>query len=163
MCNSVYSGNDIAEAEISFIHKSFDEDAMRRVSTLLVFFLALVCSHASAKSSNYVFTGKDMYESCLHAVNGLGKTGEYDDHRFGVCAGYIAGIVDFHTVATTVELLDPDMFCLPPGISPAQVIRDVTQYLADNPGKQDDLAAYLVITALHEAYPCQEEKEKPGK
>ena len=93
--------------------KAGDEDAMRRVSTLLVFFLALVCSHASAKSSNYVFTGKDMYESCLHALNGLGKTGEYDDHRFGVCAGYIAGIVDFHTVATTVELLDPDMFCLP--------------------------------------------------
>ena len=95
--------------------KAGDENVMRRLSTLLVFFFALVCTHASAKSSNYVFTGKDMYESCLHALNGLGKTGEYDDHQFGVCAGYIAGIVDFHTVATTVELLDPDMFCLPPG------------------------------------------------
>jgi len=130
---------------------------MKRLSALLVFFLALICSHASAKSLHYVFTGKDMYESCLHAVKGLDKSEEYNEHRFGVCAGYIAGIVDFHTVATTVELLDPDMFCLPPGISPAQIIHEVTQYLADNPGKQDDPAAYLVILALSQAHPCREE------
>ena len=131
---------------------------MKRLSALLVVFFALVCSQASAKSSNFVFTGKDMYESCTHALIGLDKTGEYDDHRFGVCAGYIAGIVDFHTVATTVEALSDDMFCLPRNITTAQVIRDVTQYLEENPGKYHDLAAYLVILALREAYPCNEDK-----
>jgi hypothetical protein len=130
---------------------------MKRLSVLLVVFFALLCSHASAKSSNYVFTGNEIYESCTHALKGFAKTEEYDDHRFGVCAGFIAGIVDFHTVATTVESLPVDMFCLPQNISTAQVIRDVTQYLADNTEKLHDLAAYLVILALREAYPCQEE------
>jgi hypothetical protein len=130
---------------------------MKRISALLVVLFALVCSHANAKSSNYVFTGTDIYESCTHALKGLKKTGEYDDHRFGVCAGFIAGIVDFHTVATTVESLPVDMFCLPGNISTAQVIRDVTQYLEDHPEKHHDLAAYSVILALREAYPCQEE------
>jgi hypothetical protein len=138
-------------------NKPPNEDSMKILSALLVVLFALVCSHASAKSSNYVFTGKDIYESCTHALKGLDKTGEYDDHRFGACAGYIAGIVDFHTVVSTVESLPVDMFCLPRNISTAQVIRDVTQYLEDNPGKHHDLAAYLVILALREAYPCQEE------
>jgi len=130
---------------------------MKRVSALLFAIIMLVGSQVQAKSSNYVFTGKDMYESCIHALTGLDRTGEYDDHRFGVCAGYIAGIVDFHTVAITVESLPADMFCLPKNITTAQVIRDVTQYLEDNPGKHHDLAAYLVILALREAYPCQED------
>jgi hypothetical protein len=130
---------------------------MKRLSALLVVFFTLVCSHVSAESSNFVFTGKEMYESCNHALKGLDRTGKYDDHRFGVCAGYIAGIVDFHTMATTVQSLSADMFCLPPQISTAQVIRSVTQYLEDNPGKHHDLAAYLVILALREGYPCKEE------
>lgn len=128
---------------------------MKRFIALLAVFIVLACSRASAKSTNYVFTGKDIYESCTHALAGLDRTGNYDDHRFGVCAGYIAGVIDFHTVATTVESLPADMFCLPPIISTARVIRDVTQYLENNPGKHDDLAAYLVILALREAYPCQ--------
>lgn len=129
----------------------------RLTATGLVVFFFMICSHAAAKSTNYVFTGKDMYESCTHAINGLDRSGEYDDHRFGVCAGYIAGIVDFHTVATTVESLPVDMFCLPENITTAQVIRDVAGYLGANPGKHHELAAYLVILALHEAYPCLEE------
>ena len=127
------------------------------INLFAVFFL-LTAAAVSAKSSNYVFTGNDMYESCSHALRGLDKTGEYDDHRFGVCAGYISGIVDFHTVLTTVELLPDDLFCLPEGITTAQVIRDVTRYLENNPGKRHELAAYLVIRALLEAYPCQEEE-----
>jgi len=49
------------------------------------------------------------------------------------------------------------MFCLPPKISTAQVIRSVPQYLEDNPGKHHEQAAYLVILALREAYLCKEE------
>lgn len=128
---------------------------MKRLSLLLIVFSIIFSSHASAKSSNYVFTGEDIYESCRHALAGLEKKGEYDDHRFGVCAGYIAGIVDFHTVATTVESLPSDMFCLPGNITTAQVIRDVSHFLEENPDKLHDLAAYLVIIALSEAYPCQ--------
>ena len=131
-----------------------DEDSMKTFSALLVAVFVLAAATVSAKSSNYVFTGKDMYESCTQAVTGLDKTGDYDDHRFGVCAGYIAGIIDFHTVATTVESLPLDMFCLPRNISTARVIRVVTRYLADNPDRHQDLAAYLVILALREAYPC---------
>lgn len=130
---------------------------MKRLSALLFVFFILVCSHASAQSSNFVFTGKEMYESCTHALKGLDRTGEYDDHRLGVCTGYIAGIVDFHTVATTVESLSAGMFCLPPKISTTQVIRSVPQYLEDNPWKHHELAAYLVILALREVYPCKEE------
>jgi hypothetical protein len=130
---------------------------MKRLSVLLFLFFTLSCSHAGAESSKYVFTGKDMYESCTHALKGLDKTGEFDNHRFGVCAGYIAGIIDFHTVMTTVRSLPVDVFCLPQNISTAQVIRDVARYLENNPEKHQDLAAYLVTLALREAYPCQED------
>jgi hypothetical protein len=134
---------------------------MKRISMLLVVLFSLLCLHARAESSNYVFRGEEIYESCMHAINGLERGGEYDDHRFGVCAGYVAGIIDFHTVATTVESLPVDMFCLPPKISTAEVIRQVTQYLENNPDRQHDLAAYLVILALREVYPCNE--ENPGR
>ena len=127
---------------------------MMKISLMVVVFWLLACSQAGAKSANYVFTGGDIYESCIHAVKGLDRTAAYDDHRFGVCAGYIAGIVDFHTVATTVESLPVDMFCLPKNITTAQVIRDVTGYLEKNPQKHHDLAAYLVILALQDSYPC---------
>ena len=49
------------------------------------------------------------------------------------------------------------MFCLPKNITPAQVIRVVTKYLENNPGKHHDLAGYLVVLALSETYPCQED------
>ena len=130
---------------------------MKRFSALLVVVIILLCSRANAKSSNYVFTGKDMYESCTHALKGLDRSGEFDPHRFGVCAGYIAGIIDFHTVLTTVELVPENLFCLPGDITPAQVIREVTKFLADNPEKHQDLAAYSVILALRNAYPCRDE------
>ena len=133
---------------------------MERFSLLLAFICLLVGSQASAKSTNYVFTGADMYESCTHALNGLNKTGAYDDHRFGVCAGYVAGIVDFHTVVTTVEAIPDDMFCLPENITTAQVIRVVTKYLENNPEKHHDLAGYLVVLALRESYPCTEQMPK---
>jgi len=140
------------------------EDSMKRLSVLLVLLVSLFWAQgAGAKSANYVFTGREIYESCRQAVKGLDRTGDYDDHRFGVCVGYIAGIVDFHTVATTVESLAHDMFCLPAGISTASVIRDVTRFLEDNPGKHDDLASYLVILALRQAYPCQETEEESGE
>jgi len=134
---------------------------MKRFILLFCVCFVFAGSQASAKSVNYVFTGKDIYESCRHAVAGLDKTGEYDDHRFGVCAGYVAGIIDFHTVATTVESLPADMFCLPKDIATAQVIRDVARFLEDNPARHHDLAAYLVILALQQAYPCQ--AEEPGQ
>lgn len=138
-------------------NKTPGEVPMKRWYVLIVIISVLTGTQARAKSSHYVFTGKDIYESCRHAVAGLDKAGEYDDHRFGVCAGYIAGIVDFHTVVTTVESLPGDMFCLPEDISTAEVMRSVTQYLADNTRKHHDLAAYLVILALQNAYPCQED------
>ena len=133
---------------------------MKRIFFLLIVALTMTCSQVYAKSSNYVFTGKDIYEACVQAVIALDGSGEYDNHRFGVCAGYIAGIVDFHTVARTVESLPFDMFCLPKNISTAQVIREVTRYLEANPDKLHDLAAYLVVLALHETYPCREEQGK---
>ena len=130
---------------------------MKRAAVIFTVMLMLGVLQAQAKPANYVFSGKDIYESCTHAVKGLDRTGPYDDHRFGVCAGYIAGIVDFHTVATTVESLPDDMFCLPKNITTAEVIREVTLYLENNQEKHHDLAAYLVILALRYAYPCPQE------
>lgn len=129
---------------------------MKKLTVLLAVLLALLGSNASAGPASYVFTGNDIYEACTEAVRGLEKTGEYDEHRFGVCAGFIAGIVDFHTVATRVESLPVAMFCLPAGITTARVIRDVTAYLEANQARLHDLAAYLMILALREAYPCRE-------
>lgn len=129
---------------------------MRKIAVFLFVITFFAVAGVSAKSVNYVFTGKDIYESCRHAVTGLDRSGEYDDHRFGVCAGYIAGIIDFHTVTTTVESLPSDMFCLPRDATTAEVMRSVTRYLEERSDRHHDLAAYLVILALQEAYPCQE-------
>ncbi len=128
---------------------------MKKYAMLIFACMLFASTGVQAKSVNYVFTGKDIYESCRHAIAGLDNVGDYDDHRFGVCAGYIAGIIDFHTVATTVESLPGDMFCLPRNISTAEVMRRVTRYLEEHPDRHHDLAAYLVILALQETYPCQ--------
>jgi len=44
---------------------------MKILSALLVVFFILVCFHVSAQSSNFVFTGKEMYESFTHALKNL--------------------------------------------------------------------------------------------
>jgi hypothetical protein len=105
---------------------------MKKLSVLLAVLLALLGSSASAGPASYVFSGSDIYEACTHAVQGLEKR---------------------------VESLPVAMFCLPPGITTARVIRDVTAYLEANGAKLHDLAAYLVILALREAYPCREEED----
>jgi hypothetical protein len=40
---------------------------------------------------------------------------------------------------------------------PAKKCMNPAPNLEDNPGKHHELAAYLVILALREAYPCKEE------
>ena len=46
----------------------------------------------------------------------------------------------------------------PAGITTARVIGDVTAYLEANPARLHDLAAYLVILALRDNYPCRKEE-----
>ena len=150
-------GKQLFDKESTQEQNTLNEDTMKKIFAPIIALLLVITLTDRAGAANYVFTGEDIYGSCSHAVRGLDRTAEeYDDHRFGVCAGFIAGIIDFHTVATTVESLSTEMFCLPSGISTSQVIRDVTGYLEENPERHHDLAAYLVILALRDAYPCQE-------
>jgi len=71
-------------------------------------------------------------------------------YEAGYCDGLVQG-VSYMRVLT-------DAVCFREGITPGQRIRVVIKYLNDHPAELDEEGAYLVAKAMHQAFPCPENK-----
>jgi hypothetical protein len=104
---------------------------------LLAAGLALASAHAFA--SNSFYTGNQLYER-------LTTNREF-------AKGYIIGVVD-----TMDEHRHPDYgfkFCLPRNTALGQTVDVVEIFLRNAPQKRHMSADSLVMSALHEAFPCK--------
>lgn len=71
------------------------------------------------------------------------------------CQTYIAGVVDYHHLIKGLGTAPSVNFCLPPGITMAQIKQIVTRYLVQRTEHHDFIAAPAVSLALYNMYPCK--------
>lgn len=85
-------------------------------------------------------------------------TGRFEKNpEFGMilCAGYIDGMLEMHSVAVGLAGAKP-FFCVPKdGISIDQAKRVFIKWVERNPNQMHESARVSVVVALAEAFPCK--------
>ena len=97
-------------------------------------------------------SGHELTRACTLYFEFLGRTGagrvetfERDPFGMGYCAGLVRGVAS--SSAETV--------CLPAGLTSAQAVWAVVQYLGDHPASLYEADGTLVHRALSAAFPCR--------
>ncbi len=97
-------------------------------------------------------TGHELTEACTLYFEFLGRTGAGRDETFerdpfgmGYCAGLVRGVAS----------ASPETVCLPAGLTSAQAVWAVVQYLGDHAASLYEADGTLVLHALRAAFPCR--------
>ena len=116
---------------------------MSRVSVFAASALCLTSSFASAaEPRDNLATGNDLLAACASP-----RPLEY-----GMCMGYISGLVDGFLVA------DRNIICIPSGVTRGQ-LRDVVVTGIQGLPKESGQEAYVVaLLALAKAFPCRKRR-----
>lgn len=85
--------------------------------------------------------GNDLWNVC----------GESDTRNQHLCLQYITGVVDGVTAISARNL----PFCPRKGVKAGQIQDLVIRYIESHPQDRDRPAAWLILSALAEAYPCK--------
>ena len=96
-------------------------------------------------------TGHELTEACTLYFEFLGRTGagrdetfEQDPFGMGYCAGLVRGVAS----------ASPETVCLRAGLTSAQAVWAVVQYLGAHPTSRYEADGALVHRALSTAFPC---------
>ena len=107
-------------------------------------------------SGGAVADGNSFLENCQDAIKAMDEDNTEIANAMGVghCFGMVDGVMN--TLLVVNEALPPTArICFPKdGISNKQATRIVTKYLRDNPAELHKPAAFLVISAYKQAFPC---------
>jgi hypothetical protein len=128
-----------------------------RLMTDRLFKIALVmvlCTFWSSSPAKE--TGNDILEACTEAM----KSGnEPQDHwKSGFCWGYINGLTameDFAQFLIKQDKFASFPFCFQREMTYGQMVRVVVSYLEEHPETLHRPAAFLVLEAFTEAFPCR--------
>ncbi len=116
---------------------------------LIAFFAALASFAGSpgvAEAVGRFKDGNQLYAQCIND--------SLAERRY--CSGYIIGIIDLHNVMVAEDI--GPTFC-PPRLATEEQHKDVvTKWLRAHREQRQDAAATLVVSAVREAFPCEEEK-----
>jgi hypothetical protein len=81
------------------------------------------------------------------------KGGETDNLSFGICFGYIQGVVHgAESYSTAMDLTLP--FCMPENASAGQIRDIVVKYFEESPESRHYTASSSILVALIRAFPC---------
>ena len=98
----------------------------------------------SAQSQAGYYSGSDLLQRC-----------ESDSNvEFGMCAGYIMGVVDLQDALLQWSELDEPYFCVPDSANSGQLMKVVTKYLNEGPERLHLAASNSIANALYYAFPC---------
>jgi Rap1a immunity proteins len=87
--------------------------------------------------------------------NGMGLVADCNGNELAriACAEYVKGVSDGFTIATVV-LKQKNPVCIPHGVSADQMVKVVIKYADDHPAELHLSSSMIVLTAIHEAFPC---------
>lgn len=98
--------------------------------------------------------GNELLSQCQSYIKMIDGERNFVAVDAGACGGFVQGFtstVQFYSE----ELKKEDRFCLPDGVTYAQLGRIVVKYLKDNPKDLNKGRTSLVWFALMDAYPCK--------
>lgn len=102
-------------------------------------------------------TGEEVHSKCRHLID----EGKLDSVSSGFCAGFVSGVIETQTWWQLRELSDSkrnqnvEHFCIPGTVTNDQIVKIFVKYLDDHPEKLHEPAVLLLLTSLHQAFPCK--------
>src|SRR5690349_11937086 len=119
---------------------------------LMAVALAGMLGSGAAMAAGTGWDGNTLLGECQSAIRLLDNVRKPSDSDYdsGICLGQVAGV--------RYMMGDSGDYgaCFPKdGISNTQATRIVLKYLRDNPAILHNEGRFLIVTALHEAFPCK--------
>ncbi len=114
----------------------------------MIFCLSLIAKGQSQNGET--LTSPKLREYC--ALVGLGQTklsNDDYDHR-NICLFYVSGVLDGFQIGDSTTKI-----CIPSEASLGELALVVSKYLNQHPERLHNPPQYLVIDALHAAFPCE--------
>lgn len=128
---------------------------MKYCLVLLIAFFMLNLSNAKAEQKpNPLISGAYLLEICKRDDNG----NEVISGGHSVCQAYIAGVVDYHNLLTSMDTSPNIDLCVPPTAKLNDLQDIVWQYLEQNAQHDAFIAAPAVSLALYEVFPCKKKR-----
>ena len=134
---------------------------MRELVAILV--AAMLLSLSPVTSLANTGDGNEVLKQCSALVRTAdgGNNGSDDLSGTAYCAGLMTGITSTMTIwNTTREKAGMIRIWCPPAITSQQAARIVVKYMNEHPDDLHRTGAYLVMSALQDAYPCEPELSK---
>ena len=91
-------------------------------------------------------SGNELLGYCKSEEEGAGGV---------ACISYLMGVVDTHDNISSEGVMDK-YFCSPEGVNGGQLSKIVVKYMEENPEQIHYSGTYLTLSALIEAYPCED-------
>lgn len=104
-------------------------------------------------SQNEVFTGNNLLEQCSLVERADNTLNDTDYMNMMFCLGTVYGV---RSMTSALQTMARGESCIPLTASNGQVARIVVKYLRAHPSELHQDSALLVLKALNEAFPCEE-------
>ena len=102
----------------------------------------------SAKAAQ--FTGAYLLQVCEKDEKGR----EAPNASHATCQAYIAGVLDYHNVLSSLKLAPKIDVCIPRSVTLNQIHDIVLRYMRRHGEHDAFIASPIVTMALYEVYPC---------
>ena len=125
---------------------------MKYINITLVFFLLIFTIESQAETN-----GLHLQKYCDDYVKGYIHntwTSPTQSLNAGKCAGSVMSMAIMFLQETNVAKEDSQYCFTGDVINRDQFVQIVLKYLKDNPKKLNQIAEYLILDSLREAYPC---------
>lgn len=74
------------------------------------------------------------------------------------CQSYISGVIDYHSVLSSLDIAPRIDICIPEKVSLNELQKIVLEYLRHHSEHDGFIAAPAVTMALYDVYPCKKRK-----
>jgi hypothetical protein len=132
-------------------HRKEPDMSRETRSLLLAWTVAVVLVWTGASRGHcWELNGNALLADCADAIRVLDRGGRttsmQEAYNYGLCRGYVGGVVQGNLPDATM--------CLADGVTDVQLIRIVMQYLRDRPQLLHHHQSTLILTAVRAAFPC---------
>ncbi len=95
-------------------------------------------------------TGLKLHEYCAFVGSDQAKLSEEEYSHENICLFYVSGVLDGYQIGDNATKI-----CIPDEASLGELSLVVSKYLNQHPETLHNSPQYLVIDALHTAFPCK--------
>jgi hypothetical protein len=142
--NLIHYGSRIAEK-----FRDFSLSGMTAICCL--FFLAGSCLIFPGHAKSAQISAEYLMHVCSNGRGGREKVEGGDI----TCQAYIAGVMDYHALLSSLGTSPSVDFCIPSNVELGDLQDIVVDYLHRNPQHTGFIASPAVALALYEAFPCK--------